>query len=93
MLKYIRHGHVVIVVKLITIAKDYKADLIFSCPPYADLEVYSDMKEDISNMKYCEFIKAYREIIRKSCEMLNNNRFAVFVVGDVRGENGSIELC
>ena len=31
-----------------TIAKGYEADLLFSCPPYADLEVYSDLKEDIS---------------------------------------------
>ena len=38
------------------IAKDYKADMIFSCPPYADLEVYSNAKEDISNMPYNEFI-------------------------------------
>ena len=71
-----------------TIAKGYKADLIFSCPPYADLEVYSDMKEDISNMPYNEFLKIYREIIRKSCEMLNDDRFAVFVVGDVRDKKG-----
>ena len=71
-----------------TIAKGYKADLVFSCPPYADLEVYSDMKEDISNMPYNEFLKIYREIIRKSCEMLNDNRFAVFVVGDVRDKKG-----
>ena len=46
------------------------------------------MKEDISNMEYSEFIKVYREIIRKSCEMLNDDRFAVFVVGDVRDKKG-----
>lgn len=71
-----------------TIAKDYKADLVFSCPPYADLEVYSDKKEDLSNMDYDNFIKIYREIIRKSCEQLNDDRFAVFVVGDVRDKKG-----
>ena len=53
-----------------TIAKGYEADLLFSCPPYADLEVYSDLKEDISNMPYKDFISVYREIIRKSCELL-----------------------
>jgi len=62
--------------------------MIFSCPPYADLEVYSDLKEDISNMPYKEFISIYREIIRKSCEILKQNRFAVFVVGDVRDKKG-----
>ena len=71
-----------------TIAKGYEADLLFSCPPYADLEVYSDLKEDISNMPYKDFIYVYREIIRKSCELLKNDRFAVFVVGDVRDKNG-----
>jgi DNA modification methylase len=70
------------------IAKDYKADLVFSCPPYADLEVYSDKKEDISNMSYSDFLKVYREIIKKSCVMLKEDRFAVFVVGDVRDKKG-----
>jgi DNA modification methylase len=71
-----------------TIAKDYKADMIFSCPPYADLEVYSDMKEDISNMPYQQFLSTYKEIIRKSCQMLKQDRFAVFVVGEVRDKKG-----
>lgn len=70
------------------IAKDYKADMIFSCPPYADLEVYSDLKEDISNMPYKDFLKVYKEIIKKSCDMLKEDRFAVFVVGDVRDKKG-----
>lgn len=71
-----------------TIAKGYEADMVFSCPPYADLEVYSDAKEDISNMPYNEFINVYREIIRKSCDLLKQDRFAVFVVGDVRDKKG-----
>lgn len=71
-----------------TFAKGYDADLLFSCPPYADLEVYSDAREDISNMPYKDFIDVYREIIRKSCDLLKNDRFAVFVVGDVRDKNG-----
>jgi hypothetical protein len=71
-----------------TIAKGYEADLLFSCPPYADLEVYSDAKEDISNMPYKEFITVYREIIKKSCALLKEDRFAVFVVGDVRDKKG-----
>ena len=71
-----------------TIAKGYEADLVFSCPPYADLEVYSDKKEDLSNMSYKDFIAVYREIICKSCSLLKENRFAVFVVGDVRDKKG-----
>lgn len=63
-------------------------DFIFSCPPYADLEVYSDNPLDLSTMEYDQFLETYRTIIQKSCEMLNDNRFAVFVVGEVRDKKG-----
>jgi DNA modification methylase len=63
-------------------------DLIFSCPPYADLEVYSDNLSDISTLQYGDFIKAYQEIIKSCCSMLQENRFACFVVGDVRDKSG-----
>ena len=64
-------------------------DFIFSCPPYADLEVYSDNPKDISNMKYDEFKKAYFEIIKNTCSLLKQNRFACFVVGEVRDKKGN----
>jgi len=63
-------------------------DLIFSCPPYADLEVYSDDPRDLSTLDYPDFISAYRDIIRASVEMLKPNRFACFVVGDIRDKRG-----
>ena len=66
-----------------------KADMIFSCPPYADLEVYSDDPRDLSNMEYEELLNAYKTIIQKSCSLLKENRFAVFVIGEVRGKNGA----
>lgn len=68
--------------------QDESVDLVFSCPPYADLEVYSDDPRDISNMDYEDFIKTYNEIIRIALNKLKNDRFAVFVVGDVRDKNG-----
>lgn len=65
------------------------ADLVFSCPPYGDLEVYSDNKLDLSNMKWSGFTRAYREIIKRAVGRLRQNRFACFVVGDFRDkENG-----
>lgn len=64
-------------------------DFVFSCPPYADLEVYSDISGDISNMSYGDFIKAYESIIAKSCALLKNGGFACFVVGEVRDKNGN----
>ena len=63
-------------------------DFIFSCPPYADLEVYSDDPNDLSNMAYPDFKSAYREIIYSAVSMLKPNRFACFVVGDVRDKKG-----
>ena len=67
---------------------DYKCDMIFSCPPYADLEVYSDDKADISNMGYDDFLEIYRSIIQKSCKLLNDGGFAVFVIAEIRGKDG-----
>ena len=66
-------------------------DLIFSCPPYADLEVYSDDPADISNMGYEDFLKVYRDIIKKSVAHLKPNRFAVWVVGELRGKDGGYQ--
>jgi hypothetical protein len=63
-------------------------DFVFSCPPYADLEVYSKHDNDISNMPYDEFLKFYRSIISKTVDKLKSGHLAVFVVGDVRGEDG-----
>lgn len=68
---------------------DVEADFVFSCPPYADLEVYSDNPKDLSTLKYDDFRDAYFEIIKKSCSRLKDNRFACFVVGDVRDKKGN----
>lgn len=65
-----------------------KYDMIFSCPPYGDLEVYSDIDCDLSNMDYDDFIKAYDSIIKKSCNLLKDDSFACFVVGDIRDKEG-----
>ncbi|HBR19935.1 MAG TPA: hypothetical protein DD726_06920, partial [Phycisphaerales bacterium] len=63
-------------------------DFVFSCPPYADLEVYSDDPKDLSNMDYEKFKDAYRSIISQSVQKLKGNRFACFVVGDIRDKQG-----
>lgn len=63
-------------------------DLLLSCPPYADLEVYSQRPEDLSRMAYPAFLEAYREIIAKACARLRDDRFACWVVGDVRDDRG-----
>jgi len=65
-----------------------KFDFIFSCPPYADLEVYSDLPDDLSNMDYKDFVIKYRSIIQKALKLLKPNCYAVFVVGEVRDKEG-----
>ena len=67
-----------------------KVDFLFSCPPYYDLEVYCDDPNDLSNMSYSEFNEVYESIIKKSCSVLADNRFACFVVGNCRDKNGNM---
>lgn len=64
------------------------ADFVFSCPPYHDLEVYSDRSDDLSNMSYEDFLVAYCGIIGRCVQRLKNDRFACFVVGDLRDKKG-----
>lgn len=64
-------------------------DFIFSCPPYFDLEVYSDNPEDLSTLSHKEFENEYAEIIKNCCGLLKEDRFACFVVGDIRDKKGN----
>ena len=68
--------------------KDGTYDLLFSCPPYFDLEVYSDKPNDLSNMSWDKFVESYQKIIEICVRKLKPNRFAVFVVGDIRDKDG-----
>ena len=74
--------------KLLDDKWNLKFDFLFSCPPYADLEVYSDLPDDLSNMDYKDFLTKYCSIIKKSLELLKPNSYACFVVGDVRDKQG-----
>ena len=63
-------------------------DFVFGCPPYSDLEQYSNDPKDLSNMEYSDFLKAYFKIISLAVSKLKPDRFAVFVVGDIRDKDG-----
>ena len=65
-----------------------QADMIFSCPPYGDLERYSDDPRDLSAMTATEFDAAYSRIVALACCRLKPDRFAAFLVGDYRGKDG-----
>ena len=64
------------------------ADFVFSCPPYGDLEVYSDNPRDLSNMEHHTFIAAYKRIILRAVRKMKPDTFACFVVGDFRDSRG-----
>lgn len=60
-------------------------DMLFSCPPYYDLEVYSKDERDAPNQgTYEEFIAILDKAFKAALTCLKPNRFAVVVVGDVR---------
>jgi len=66
-----------------------KANMILSCPPYHDLEKYTDDKQDLSNLSYKEFCKQYEKIIKQACDLLEDDSFACWVVGEIRHKTGS----
>ncbi len=77
-------------------------DLIFTCPPYFDLEVYSDNPADLCNADdYQTFLRDFGGIIKDCAARLKPNRFAGIVVADVRDKAGfyrnlvadTIKLC
>jgi hypothetical protein len=68
------------------------ADLIFTCPPYGDLERYSDDPKDISNMAEADFDQALREIILKATRSLKRDRFSVWVASDYRRADGGYAM-
>lgn len=65
-----------------------RADFILTCPPYGDLERYSDDPADLSTMEWTEFMCNYRQIIAHTAGRLKFNRFASFVVGNYRDHKG-----
>ena len=65
-----------------------KSDLIFTCPPYYNLEKYSDNPDDLSNCKsYETFIKKYTRTIELCYNNLKDDCFSVWVVSDVRNKD------
>lgn len=74
----------------LSVLDDFKKqyDCVFTCPPYADLEVYSDLPGDISNMPFEQFISTYEAIIKKSIDRLKVGGWFIIVVGEVRGKDG-----
>src|SRR5262249_4269684 len=65
-----------------------QADLVFSCPPYGDLERYSDDPRDLSSLPYEVFVPEYSAAVAAAVACLREDRFAVFVVAEFRAPDG-----
>jgi hypothetical protein len=63
-------------------------DLLFTCPPFGDLEVYSNDARDLSCMEWPAFVEAYHDVIRLWAKRLRDDRFAIVVVAEIRGPDG-----
>lgn len=64
-------------------------DLVFTCPPYYDLERYSEDPADLSRAAtYEEFVDAWTEILAGCARRLREDRFLVVVVGEIRSREG-----
>lgn len=61
-----------------------QAGFVLTCPPYWDLEVYSDRENDVSNMTLNGFLTAMDAIVAATLDVLKPDRFAVMVMGDKR---------
>lgn len=60
-------------------------DLIFTSPPYFDLEIYSaDTRDGSAFSSYERFMGWYRDVFAQCVERLNPNRFVVVKIGEIR---------
>lgn len=67
--------------------KEY--DLMFTSPPYYDLEIYST--EDMSALgTYEEFIEQYARVLKQCYNRLRQDSFAVIKVGEIRDKKTGI---
>lgn len=65
-------------------------DFLIGCPPYYDLEVYSDDPRDMSNMAPADFDQAMIANVQAAAERLRPNSYAAFVVSAVRNRRGNL---
>jgi len=71
--------------------KENTFDFIYTCPPYYNLEIYSNIKGDLSNCKsYTEFLDNLYLVIQKTYKFLKKDRLAVWVVGNFRNLDGNL---
>jgi len=67
---------------------DNSCDFGFTCPPYFNVEVYSNLSNDLSNLKsYAEFMKLIGDCARAYFRCLKPDAFICFVTSSFRTVN------
>ena len=67
-------------------------DMVLTCPPYYNLEKYSDSPKDLSNLTtYSDFLYKYARILHKTVTKLKSDSFFVIVVSEVRGSDHNLD--
>ena len=66
-------------------------DFSYTCPPYYDLEVYSSLEGDMSNVSsYEQFLEMLGNSIRTTYRGLKSGALFVMVVGNFRDKKGNL---
>lgn len=62
-------------------------DMVLTCPPYYNLEIYTKDPRDLSRQPtYADFLNKYADILMKASRCLRYNSFFVIVVSEVRAD-------
>lgn len=70
-----------------------QATALLTCPPYGNLERYSDDPRDLSTLNLTQFRSALGDVIAETKRVLDDHTFAVWVLGHVRdGQRGQVDL-
>lgn len=69
----------------------WQADMVLTCPPYYNLERYTNIPGDLSCEKTYEgFLDRYSHILLESAKMLKDDAFFVIVVSEIRKNSADI---
>lgn len=67
-------------------------NMVFTCPPYYNLEKYTNDPKDLSNLPtYADFLHKYSSILHKSAQKLEPNSFFVIVVSEIRASMSEMD--
>lgn len=71
--------------------KSDEFDMVLTCPPYYNMEVYSKDPRDLSRQpSYADFLHKYTTILKESARCLKEDSFFVIVVSEVRADSHDI---